>query len=333
MLFASLPKKSTQNQMRIKILHFLLFISTLAFSQTNEKVSLEWKISKNDTLKYKTTMNAIKEKSVVSSKKDSTSIFFGKDFEKIRESLSEINSGMKYQTNLFVNKKDEKLIDIEILMLNEEKGNSIEKFKEIISQEKVENQQKGKKKKDKKKIDEIEKDSLNFKNLYKGLISLTGNVVLRGRITNAGEIVSTYYKNSQKNLISVLFELPNRKVEIGEKWKLNLSLIEMDQNFVCDSLSNENSVYIEQIIEKDGDKIAVIKYNIKEYVIGDFRNPMGEMFGMEAGKKTFMKISHIATGNFSILKGKWIIYEGLMEVESNFSMFGGKSKTEFKLIE
>lgn len=319
--------------MRIKTSHFLLFISTLAFSQTKEKISLEWKISKNDTLKYKTTMNAIKEKSEVSSKNDSTSIFSDKDFEKIRESLSEINLGMKYQTNLFVNKKDEKLIDIEMLMFNEEKDNSIENFKEMMSQEKVENQQKAKKKKDKNKIDEIEKDSLNFKNLYKGLVGLNGNIVLRGRITNTGENISTYYKNSQRNLISVLFELPNRKVEIGEKWKLNISLIEMDQNFVCDSLSNENSVYIEQILEKDGDKIAVIKYNIKEYVIGDFSNPMGGMFGMKTDKKTFMKISHIATGNFSILKGKWINYEGVMEIESNFSMFGGKSKTEFKLIE
>lgn len=320
--------------MKIKTLQFLLFVSTLAFSQSKEKISLEWKISKNDTLKYKTTMNAIQEKSEITSKNDSTSIFSDKDFEKIRESLSEISSDLKYQTNLFLNKKDENLIDIEMLMFNEEKDNSIEKFKEMITQqEKVESQKKVKKKNHKNKIDEIEKDSINFKNLYKGLVGLNGNIVLRGRITNAGEIISTYYKNSQRNLISVLFELPNRKVEIGEKWKLNVSLIEMDQNFVCDSLSKENSVYIEQIIEKDGDKIAVIKYNISEYVIGDFNNPMGGMFGMETDKKTFMKISHIATGYFSILKGKWINYEGVMEIESNFSMFGGKSKTEFKLIE
>ena len=319
--------------MKIITLQFLLFISTLAFSQTKEKISLEWKISKNDTLKYKTTMNAIKVKSEVSNKNDSTSIFSGKEFAKIRESLSEINSGMKYQTNLFVNKKDEKQIDIEMLMFNDEKDNSTEKLKEMMSQLKVENKQKGKKKKNKDKIDEIEKDSLNFKNLYKGLVGLNGNIVLRGRITHSGEIISTYYKNSQKNLISVLFELPNKKVEIGEKWKLNLSLIEMDQNFVCDSLNKENSVYIEQITEKDGDKIAVIIYNIKEYVIGDFKNQMSGMFGMETNKKTYMKISHIATGYFSISKGKWINYEGIMEIESNFAMFGGKSKTEFKLIE
>ncbi|HRE79190.1 MAG TPA: hypothetical protein PLL09_15340 [Flavobacterium sp.] len=319
--------------MKIQTLPFLLLLSTLAFSQTKEKISLEWKIPKNDTLKYKTTMNVIRLESEVSNTNDSTSIFSGEAFEKIKESLSEFNSDIKYQTNLFVNKNDEKQIDVEMLMFNDEEDNAAEKLKEMITQLKVENQKEGKKKKSKDKIDETEEDSLSFKNLYKDLVKLNGNVVLRGRITTGGEIISTYYKNAQKNLLSVLFELPNRKVEIGEKWKLNISLIEMDQNFVCDSLSKENAVHIEEIIEKEGEKIAVIKYNISEYVIGDFNNPMGGLFGIDSNKKTFMKISHIATGYFSILQGKWINYEGTMEIESNFSMFGGKSKTEFKLIE
>ena len=319
--------------MKIQIVPFLLLLSTSAFSQTKEKISLEWKIPKNDTLKYKTTMNVIRLESEVSNKNDSTSILSGEAFEKIKESLSEFNSDIKYQTNLFVNKKDEKQIDVEMLMFNEEEDNAAEKLKEMITQLKVENQEEGKTKKSKDKIDETEEDSLSFKNLYKDLVKLNGNVVLRGRITTGGEIISTYYKNAQKNLLAVLFELPNRKVEMGEKWKLNISLIEMDQNFVCDSLSKENAVHIEEIIEKEGEKIAVIKYNISEYVIGDFNNPMGGLFGIDSNKKTFMKISHIATGYFSILQGKWINYEGTMEIESNFSMFGGKSKTEFKLIE
>lgn len=319
--------------MKIKTLSLLLLLSTIAFSQTKEKISLEWKIPKNDTLKYKTTMNVIRLESEDSNKHDSTSIFSGEAFEKIKESLSEFNSDIKYQTNLFVNKNDEKQIDVEMLMFNDEEDNAAEKLKEMITQLKVENQEEGKKKKSKDKIDETEEDSLSFKNLYKDLVKLNGNVVLRGRISTGGEIISTYYKNAQKNLLSVLFELPNRKVEMGEKWKLNISLIEMDQNFVCDSFSKENAVHIEEIIEKEGEKIAIIKYNISEYVIGDFNNPMGGLFGIDSNKKTFMKISHIATGYFSILQGKWINYEGTMEIESNFSMFGGKSKTEFKLIE
>ena len=77
--------------MKIQIVPFLLLLSTSAFSQTKEKISLEWKIPKNDTLKYKTTMNVIRLESEVSNKNDSTSILSGESFEKIKESLSEFN--------------------------------------------------------------------------------------------------------------------------------------------------------------------------------------------------------------------------------------------------
>lgn len=46
--------------MNIKTLLFLL-ISTISYSQTKEKILLEWKISKNDTLKYKTSMKATRQ--------------------------------------------------------------------------------------------------------------------------------------------------------------------------------------------------------------------------------------------------------------------------------
>lgn len=107
----------------------------------------------------------------------------------------------------------------------------------------------------------------------------------------------------------------------------------MDQNFVCDSLSKENSVFIKEIIQTDSDKIAIIKYNIDEYVIGDFNNSIGGLLGMKNDENISMRISHSATGHFSITNGKWISYHGIMEIESNASMFGGKTITEFKLIE
>ena len=51
-------------------------------------------------------------------------------------------------------------------------------------------------------------------------------------------------------------------------------------------------------------------------------------------KKTFMKMTHQATGYFSINKGMWIEYDGNMEIQTNFSMMGmgGNKRTEFKLI-
>ncbi|MGV0967206.1 hypothetical protein [Empedobacter falsenii] len=314
--------------MKYKILVFTLILSSFSFSQKQENIFLQWKIAKNDTLKYQTTMHAIKAENKIIEKKDSSSIFH--EFGKFKDALFQINSNIKYQTNLYLNKKNENLIDIEMFMLNNESNQYLEK---LMNEANLENQKKDKKKQKKVKTENNDIENLNFDNIFKNLIDSNNNVVLRGRISKTGEIISTYYKNSQKNLISILFSLPNKEVEIGEKWKLNLNLIEMDQNFVADNTSNQNTVYIEKIIHQNNDQIAVIKYDINEYVLGDFNTPMAEMFGMKNNEKIYMKTSFIATGYFSLLKGKWTNYEGEMEIDSNFSMLGGKSKTEFKLIE
>lgn len=303
--------------MKYKIISLFLILSISVFSQTKEKIFLEWKITKNDTLKYKTIMNDTRDKSF---NQDSTSLFFNKEFdEKLQSLLTDIDSSMKYQTKLFLNKNG-KAIDIETVALSNETQN----IDQLTSQNKPRNKKERKKKKE---YNQKELDTI------KDFFGLNNRIVLRGRISSSGEIISTYYKNSQKNLIALLFELPNKEIEIGEKWKVNVNFIEMDQDFVCDSLSNENYVYIEKVFEKDDQKIAVVKYIINEYVIGDFSNPLIGMFGIEKDKKTYMKVSYNATGNFSITKGKWISYQGIMEGEGNFLMLGGKNVTEFKLDE
>ena len=57
---------------RITIL--LLLISFFGFSQNHEKILLEWKLAKNDTLKYKTTMNAVQIENDQTEQKDTASI-------------------------------------------------------------------------------------------------------------------------------------------------------------------------------------------------------------------------------------------------------------------
>ena len=127
--------------MNIKTLLFLL-ISTISYSQTKEKILLEWKISKNDTLKYKTSMKATRQE-IANTDRDS----LANAFEEIRKSMSEANSNAKYQSNLFVNNRNENLIDIEMLMLNDEKDNDGQNFEELIAEFKSNSDKKSKKKK------------------------------------------------------------------------------------------------------------------------------------------------------------------------------------------
>lgn len=171
-------------------------------------------------------------------------------------------------------------------------------------------------------------------NFITEMAKMNGNVTLRGKVSPEGELLSFYYKNSQNNLISILFELPNKRVKLGDKWSLKVDMIGMDQNFVADTFYKKNEVWLDKIIDKDGDQIAVIKYDIEEYVSGDFSNGLMKMFSGKDNKKTFMKMTHQATGYFSINKGMWMEYEGIMEINTNFSMMGmsGNKRTEFKLI-
>ena len=181
----------------------------------------------------------------------------------------------------------------------------------------------------------IKKDKTNATDdLFSGMAEMNGNIALRGKVSETGELLSFYYNTSQSNLISILFELPNRPIKIGDKWKVNVDMINMDQNFIADTLFRKNEVTLENIIEKDGDQIAVIKYDIEEFVSGDFGNGLMTMFIGRNDKSIFMKIMHRATGYFSINKGMWIEYDGAMEVQTNLSMMGmgGNKRTEFKLI-
>tara|TARA_R110002124_G_scaffold106808_1_gene258941 strand:+ start:2710 stop:3537 length:828 start_codon:yes stop_codon:yes gene_type:complete len=170
-------------------------------------------------------------------------------------------------------------------------------------------------------------------NLFTGMAKMNGNIVLRGKVSANGKLLSFYYKSSQNNLISILFELPNKPVKVGDKWNLKVDMIGMDQNFVADTLFKKNEVYLDKIIEKDGDQIAIIKYDIEEFVAGDFGNEMMVMFMKDSDEKTFMRMTHKAIGHFSVNKGMWIEYDGNMEIQTNISMMGlgGNNRTEFKL--
>ncbi|MEM6894893.1 MAG: hypothetical protein AAF554_14460 [Bacteroidota bacterium] len=170
--------------------------------------------------------------------------------------------------------------------------------------------------------------------LITGMAKMNGNVVLRGKVSPDGELLSFYYKNAQKNLISILFELPAKPVAIGDKWELKVNMISMDQNFKADTLFKKNSVRLKDIKMKNGNKVAVIEYDIQQFVSGDFTNGLATMFLKEATeKKLFMRMSHKATAEFDLKKGYWILYNGIMEIETNLSLLGmgANKRTEFEL--
>lgn len=111
---------------------------------------------------------------------------------------------------------------------------------------------------------------------------------------------------------------------------MDINLITNDQNFECDSAYKINEVTLNEIKTVKGETIAVLRYNIVEYVKGDFNAPA--FFGKEGGmKESMMKFSHQGIAEFSVDRGRWINYDGIMSFEATGIMTANK-KTKFTLI-
>jgi hypothetical protein len=310
---------------------FALLMNIQASAQSSETYNLLWKVNPGDTITYKTTMKA----SVKSPEGEKSSSDKEDEFAKLAEAMAKAKSETSYNTLLFQCKANPEYLDIAMVETSTAvEGKKVDKFLAQMKEEANESPKEKRKRKKKKSAAEQEVDSVNIQDVMGSLWSLNDNIVLRGRISKGGRIVSTYYKNNQTNLIAVLFQLPDRPVKIGEQWHLNVSMIEMDQNFYCDNYINENKAFIEKIETEQGKQIAVVRYIVKERAEGDFNNPLAGMLGGTGDDgKLFMEVAHNGTGRFSITDGKWLSYEATMEIENNTGPFGGRNATLFKLEE
>lgn len=281
-------------------------ITLTAFGQKNQTVDLKWKLETNEKLNYLTVMSDIDTSSIemdfgglFKALSDSTDNGW-KESKKFFKKFNDAFKNQDYVTTL--SNKDSGIIDI--VMTTRPKEN----------------------------VKETEIDSTDSKEaeMLKMMKSMNHGVMLRGSVYETGDIHSFWVKSNQKNLIAIFFQLPANPVKIGDKWSLDINLIANDQNFECDSAYKINEVTLTDIKKVDGETVAVLKYNIVEYVNGDFNSP--SFFGNEGGKKkTMMKFSHQGIAEFSIEKGRWITYDGIMSLEASGVMTANK-KTKFTLI-
>jgi hypothetical protein len=283
-------------------------ISLTAFGQKKKKISLQWKIDKSEKLNYITVMNDI----------DSSSIEM--DFDGLFKSLSDSTSkGLKESKNFFKKFNDAfKNQDFVTTLTN--KGNGII---DIVMTMKPQS---------KESINKIENDTSDNKEkeILKMMQSMTQGVILRGSVYEKGGIHSFWVNNAQKNLIALFFELPKKPVKVGDKWSIDVNLITNDQNFICNTSYKINEVTLAEVKKIDNQTIAVLKYNIVEYVKGNFNTPA--FWGNEGEKKeTMMKFIHQGIGEFSVNKGRWISYDGIMSLEATGFMTAN-NKTKFTLL-
>jgi len=290
--------------MRISTTIFALIIPLITFGQINNTVFLKWKINQNEILTYKTVMEEIDTATFQDISMDFGGLFNllndsanGKISE-VKKIFSKINKSLRDNdliTNLTLNRKG----FIDIAMSMKEKNDKLSN----------------------------KNDTADSENKFTELMKMmTDEVMLRGAIYDNGSIQSFYVQNDQKNLIAMFFELPNRQIKIGDSWSLDINLISMDQNFKCDTASRKNYVTLIDLKKVANETIAVIKYDIMEYVLGDFNNPFAG-----SNKKTMMRMTYNAIAEFSIDKGRWSSYDGIMSLSASGIMTTSTTK-KFALI-
>jgi len=273
-------------------------------NSTENTIDLNWKLSEKDSLYYKTVMTEIGESSF--------EMDFGGLFDKITDST---NTDKDQFGKNFFNKLKNQYNNTNLVTILTNSSD----FEDVISIEMVAEQ------KEKKENDETDEIKRMMNSIMKG-------TMLRGSIYKNGAIHSFWMKSNQKNLLSLFFELPNKPIKKGETWTLNnVNFIGNDQNFICRKAEKKNIVTLSDIKEIDGQTIAVIDYDILEYVSGDFNSPA--FFGNEgANKTTTMKFIYKAKAEFSIDDGKWISYNGIMSLDAS-GVMNSVQKKKFALIE
>jgi predicted CopG family antitoxin len=276
-----------------------------AFGQKSEKVELNWKINSGETLSYQTVMTEIDTSTV--------KFNFGGLFNALSDSTNEnIDEAQKLFEEL---NKSFQNIDFVTNLTNKKNG-----IIDIVMQTRP-----------KENVEEVKSDTLDEKmaEMMKMMQSMSQGVMLRGSVFETGGIHSFWVKSNQKNLIAIFFELPQNPVKVGDTWELDVNLIANDQNFECDSAYKVNKVTLTDLKSKNNETIAVLKYEIIEFVDGTFHSP--SFMGKGGPTKTMMKFTYQAIAEFSIEKGRWISYDGIMSLEAS-GIMTSNTKKKFSLI-
>ena len=273
------------------------FLTASSFGQTAE---LKWKIGQGEIVSYLTAMTDIDTSAMefnfggfVESFSDTT----GEELLRAKEQFSQLNKSLKN-------------FDFISTLTNSGNGiiNVVMKAKQKAMQ------------------DLPPSDSTGFSRaqLLEMMQAMNNGVMLRGSVYTQGGIHSFWMKNEQKNILALLFELPKSPVKVGDTWQIDINLISSDQNFSCDSSFKINEVKLVNLKKINGEKIAVIKYNVVEYVNGTYYSP--GFIGKGGDQQTMMRFSLQSIAEFSVNKGRWISYDGIMSMDATGPMTGSQKK-------
>lgn len=145
----------------------------------------------------------------------------------------------------------------------------------------------------------------------KQLKKLIGKTVMKAELNKHGEITTAGMPQQHKNLFVVMFELPKRKVSLGDSWEISVRYLELGPNYTETEGSVMNEIRVVDLYKEGEDQIAAIEYKIREYTKGELKTPGGN--ALVEGELSFAGV-----GLFSVKNGRWLRFSGQMYNKSSF---------------
>jgi hypothetical protein len=156
--------------------------------------------------------------------------------------------------------------------------------------------------------------------------AMEGTIQVRGALTLEGEIASFWLAQEQRNLLSMLFEMPVGPVKVGDTWELDVHCISMGNGFIVENASRTNLVEFTEIsTTSDGRLVAVLNYLISESVEGSFDNPL-----LGQPSPSSMTCLYTGQGRFLIEEGRWEQLSSQLAIQSS-GIMAANSSNQFTL--
>jgi hypothetical protein len=158
--------------------------------------------------------------------------------------------------------------------------------------------------------------------LYKGM---KGRLQFRAHINTKGDITSFWLPQPQKNIVSLMFQLPSAPVKVGDEWDIDVNFIHMSANFICSNSKFKNLAKLVDIKKEAEDMVASIEYDIYEKVEGTFD---------VLDSKPVTTMTFKGNADFLINKGRWRFFTGTMttSVKQDFGNMSQESVQGYRLM-
>jgi len=266
-------------KINVRLVLFLTLTCNMAFGQlTKEPVLINWKIKNNEIIAYKTTMS------------------------ELEESKFQSNNYLKSLLDSLGVKDGSNQLDLDQLAKTLKKDS--ENFESISTLQNVNDLVYV-------RIVRKAKDAANTTST--GILGdMSKGIQFRGYLSKEGSIYSYYLKNQQKNILAIFFQLPGKKVKVGDSWTVDAQWFSNDHTFKCDKAERISEVKLKDLKVVKKDTIALISYNLKESLEGTTQIPWSK-----ENKKAIYKMTYIGDCEFNISKGRWEKFGAIMDTEAS----------------